>query len=142
MTQRLRTRIGMGDSDSSDEDEKESGMKFRRKSRKVKDIEEAPEYEDKDSTLRGDGVWETDFAANSQAEPGPEKDDGRVTAASPRGRARNPTTLSRENSTKSHVAGTDETSNPLAKRRGSFQMPRVTAAMTSLSTLEQSMPAE
>ncbi|KIY44768.1 DUF21-domain-containing protein [Fistulina hepatica ATCC 64428] len=60
LTHRLRQRVGIGDTDSSsDEDEPKSKETHRR--RKIHDIEEGIEM-DGDTTLKGDGVWEKDFA--------------------------------------------------------------------------------
>ncbi|KAH8827209.1 hypothetical protein DL96DRAFT_1605894 [Flagelloscypha sp. PMI_526] len=128
MTQRLRNRIGMGDSDSSSDEEKDSGRIFRRK-HKVKDIEEGPEDDEKDSTLAGhDSPHEKDIVnGNAQNNPGVRRGRGRTKAGD----------LSRRNSARSQ-----DGSQGAIKRGGSFQLPLPSIAMTSMSNLEQSMPAD
>ncbi|KAJ7729102.1 hypothetical protein DFH07DRAFT_895791 [Mycena maculata] len=135
LTQRLRERVGMGDSDSSDEEEKdkekekekESKQATRRK-KKVKNIEEGIEEDFEGDTLTGDAhtngngyakgnpVYEKDFSAPNR---GRGDGGGRLTESS------------------------RDREDPAPKsRRTSFQLPKAAAGMTSMSTLEQSMPAD
>lgn len=124
LTQRLRERVGMGESDSSDEEDKEKGKKQRerRRKKKVKDIEEGIEEDFEGDTLgdahangHGNGHT-TDFSALPRGRGG-----GGVSGA---GRAKE-VSIERPKS-----------------RRTSFQLPRAAVGMTSMSNLEQSMPAD
>jgi metal transporter CNNM len=129
LTQRLRQRVGMGDSDSSDEDEKEKEKENKqsaaRRKKKERDIEEGIEEGSEGDTLGGENgngngnnhVWERDFVA--------ERGRGGGVAGRKTGRDK------------------EERSDSLPKsRRTSFQLPKAAAGMTSMSMLEQSMPAD
>jgi metal transporter CNNM len=128
LTQRLRERVGMGDSDSSDEEEKESKQNSRKK-KKVKDIEEGIEEEFEGDTLSNDvhvngnehlnHISEKDFVSPSRGRGGAVV--GRATKEGSRDR--------------------DKDGMPKS-RRTSFQLPKAAAGMTSMSMLEQSMPAD
>ncbi|KAJ7084731.1 hypothetical protein C8R43DRAFT_1244992 [Mycena crocata] len=125
LTQRLRERVGMGDSDSSDEEET---TQTTRKKKKARDIEEGIEEDFEGDTLtlgdhanghaNGNPVWEKDF--------------------SPPHRGRGGGVAGRKDSSRDREK---EESLPKS-RRTSFQLPRAAAGMTSMSMLEQSMPAD
>ncbi|KAJ7631622.1 hypothetical protein DFH06DRAFT_1223649 [Mycena polygramma] len=133
LTQRLREHIRLGDSDSSDEEEKEKeGKHSMRRKKKVKDIEEGIETDFEGDTLGGDAhhangnghtVVEQDFASAS-----PHR--GRGGAVGGVGR------------TKESSRDREKEEGVPKSRRTSFQLPRAAAGMTSMSMLEQSMPAD
>lgn len=118
LTQRLRQRVGMGDSDSSDE-EKDTG-------RGMKDLEEATE--DGEATLKEDGTWEKDYAfdkpdkvtsSKRTRKAGKDVEEGIVTEE------------------------TNVTADGKHNKKTSFHLlPKAAASMTSMSMLEQSMPAD
>ncbi|KAF9466711.1 hypothetical protein BDZ94DRAFT_1186817 [Collybia nuda] len=131
LTQRLRERVGMGDSDSSDE-EKES-------SRRSDDGEET--MEDGTSTLKGDALLELD--------PSGEKVNGsksKSADSAKRGGFRS--RMKRKVDGDIEMGTIDERKNDgkitdgKKSRRTSFQLPKAAASMTSMSMLEQSMPAD
>ncbi|KAJ7447234.1 hypothetical protein FB451DRAFT_1290745, partial [Mycena latifolia] len=133
LTQRLRERVGMGDSDSSDEEEKEKEKKQTiRKKKKVKDIEEGIEEDFEGDTL-GDAYGSGN--GHSNGNPVFEKDF----SAPNRGRGGRPTSAGR---TKESSSDRDKEDVPPKSRRTSFQLPKAAAGMTSMSMLEQSMPAD
>ncbi|KAJ7575985.1 hypothetical protein C8J56DRAFT_974264 [Mycena floridula] len=128
LTQRLRQRVGMGDSESSDEDEKVAEKENGRgKKRRVKDIEEG--IEDGDITLGEDNVVS-------------EKDFGFLQVTDSSRKFKRHDLESQPEEFKK-----DEQLRPVGAQatkslRTSFQLPKVAAGMTSLSALEQSMPAD
>ncbi|KAK7063624.1 CNNM transmembrane domain-containing protein [Favolaschia claudopus] len=135
LTQRLRERVGMGDSDSSDEeDEKEKVSKHKgRKKKKVRDIEEGIEEDLEGDTLGSDTI--TNGTGHSNGNHIIEKD-----FSSPnRGRGRAVVQPARKDSSRDRAG--DDPGVPKS-RRTSFQLPKVAAGMTSMSMLEQSMPAD
>ncbi|KAF7347244.1 CNNM transmembrane domain-containing protein [Mycena venus] len=144
LTQRLRERVGMGDSDSSDEEEKESKHNARKK--KVKDIEEGIEEDFEGDTL-GDDVYPNGSGNGHLNENANGTGNNRVVEKdfSP--------TRGRGGGVAGRMAATKEGSRSRDRenlkddgvpksRRTSFQLPRAAAGMTSMSMLEQSMPAD
>ncbi|KAJ7157300.1 hypothetical protein C8R46DRAFT_1355653 [Mycena filopes] len=132
LTQRLRQHVGMGDSDSSDEDEKESKHNTSRK-KKVKDIEEGIEED-----FEGDTLGSVMLTANNGNGNGHANGNSRVIEKdfSPhRGRGGGVGGRTKESSR-------DREDGPPKSRRTSFQLPKAVAGMTSMSMLEQSMPAD
>jgi metal transporter CNNM len=135
LTQRLRERVGMGDSDSSDE-EKDS-------SKKSDDGEDGTE--DGTSTLRGDGLMEKDFATE-QGNGNKIKSNGSAKRGAFRGRGKSGRKASRDvemgpiNEGGPVEAG--KVGDGKKNRMTSFQLPKAAASMTSMSMLEQSMPAD
>ncbi|KAJ6601131.1 hypothetical protein DFH09DRAFT_969690 [Mycena vulgaris] len=141
LTQRLRERVGMGDSDSSDEEEKDTKQNLRKK-KKVKDIEEGIEEDFEGETLGGDahaqgnghghghGHGTENSSGDSSGKTFSEKDFTRGRGGGMAGRA------------KDHSSDRDKEDAPAKSRRTSFQLPKAAAGMTSMSMLEQSMPAD
>ncbi|KAJ7045149.1 hypothetical protein C8F04DRAFT_1067876 [Mycena alexandri] len=128
LTQRLRSHV-MGDSDSSDEDEKESKHDARRNKKKVKDIEEGIEEDVEGDTLGSDNMH-TNGNDHANGNRVIEKD------FSPhRGRGGGVSGRTKESSR-------DREDGAPKSRRTSFQLPKAVAGMTSMSMLEQSMPAD
>ncbi|KAJ7726386.1 hypothetical protein B0H16DRAFT_1677398 [Mycena metata] len=128
LTQRLRSHV-MGDSDSSDEDEKESKQNARRNKKKVKDIEEGIEEDLEGDTLSSD-MHTTNGTEHANGNRVIEKD------FSPhRGRGGGVSGRMKESSR-------DREDGAPKSRRTSFQLPKAVAGMTSMSMLEQSMPAD
>jgi metal transporter CNNM len=115
LTQRLRQRVGMGDSDSSDE-EKDT-------KRSKKDLEEATE--DGEATLREDGTLEKDFASEKPNKAKSSKRGRKVGTDVEKGEETN--------------VNMDEKQG---KKTGFHLLPKAAASMTSMSMLEQSMPAD
>lgn len=123
----------MGDSDSSDE-EKDS-------SKKSDDGDEATE--DGTSTLRDDGLLEKDFATE-QTNGNKRKPDGGVKRGGFRGRIKTGRKAGRDIEMGQIEEGEafEAEKIPDGKKRTSFQLPKAAASMTSMSMLEQSMPAD
>ncbi|TRM64004.1 hypothetical protein BD626DRAFT_568607 [Schizophyllum amplum] len=151
LTQRLRERVGMGDSESSDEEDKPRDDKghprFRR--HKIRDIEEG--VEDTDATLRGDSAQERAKALHDHddhvfADGDAQKPERKTSVTRARGRSTRPRTAGDGTNIQMTSRESSDTNDPVKggskSRRGSFQLPRVAAGMTSLSALEQSMPAD
>ncbi|KAJ6520542.1 hypothetical protein C8R45DRAFT_955523 [Mycena sanguinolenta] len=131
LTQRLRERVGMGDSDSSDEEEKEKEKTSKhntRKKKKVKDIEEGIEEDFEGDTLGDDAYPNGNGYANGNR---PLERESSLTT-----RGRGGAIVGR--TTKESSRDRDKDGTPKS-RRTSFQLP---AGMTSMSMLEQSMPAD
>lgn len=135
LTQRLRERVGMGDSDSSDE-EKDS-------SKKSDDGDETTE--DGTSTLRDDGLLEKDFATE-RTNGNKTKPDGGVKRGGFRGRIKTGRKAGRDiemgQIDEGKAVGPEKIAEGKKSRRTSFQLPKAAASMTSMSMLEQSMPAD
>lgn len=117
LTQRLMERVGMGDSS----DEEDAGD--AREKDKDRDSVKVKEDSDGEATLKGNGVWEKDFAST-----------GTNRAQRGRGRKRLPGDLEMGSirSASGDGVGQDD-----GRRRPSFQLP-----VPSMSMLEQSMPAD
>jgi metal transporter CNNM len=108
----------MGDSDSSDE-EKDAG-------RGMKDLEEATE--DGEATLREVGTWEKDYALEKPSKSTSSK------------RGRNPGKYVEKGVVNDE---TDINADGKQGKKTSFHLlPKAAASMTSMSMLEQSMPAD
>ena len=107
----------MGDSDSSDE-EKDSR-------RGMKDLEEATE--DGEVTLREVGTWEKDYAFEKP---------GKTTSAKRRKAGKD---VEKSVTTDEMDVNTDVKQS---KKSGFHLLPKAAASMTSMSMLEQSMPAD
>ncbi|KII90342.1 hypothetical protein PLICRDRAFT_38844 [Plicaturopsis crispa FD-325 SS-3] len=115
LTQRIKSRVGMGD--SSDEDEDDKGKK---------ETKHDDGWADGDATIRGDGVMEKDFAAEGN---GHAHTNGRPG----RGRSKRRTTGRQTDLEMGIIDKEEETAKP----RSSFvQLPKAGPA------LEQSMPAD
>ena len=113
LTHRLRERVGMGDSDSSDEE----------KDARAKDLEEGTE--DGEATLREDGTWEKDYAIQQSTK-----------ARAPKQRRKSGKDV------KMDVLVEEKNVNEEGKKKTTFQLPKAATSMTSMSLLEQSMPAD
>ncbi|KAF7302424.1 CNNM transmembrane domain-containing protein [Mycena chlorophos] len=120
LAQRLRERVGMGDTDSSsssDEDEKKQSKEANRRKKKTKhksrDLEE--------------GISE--------------ETEGDETLASVDERAQKEV-FARRGRKQVKDFGAEEALSKNQSRRTSFQLPKAAAGMASISTLEQSMPAD
>ena len=118
LTQRLRQRVGMGDSDSSDE---ERGAR-----RGLKDLEETTE--DGETTLRGDGAWEQEYSSEKPRKAKSCKRGGKVGKSLETGVATN--------------GRSDEAHGREGRKTNFHLLPKAAASMTSMSMLEQSMPAD
>ncbi|KAF9072391.1 hypothetical protein BDP27DRAFT_1320381 [Rhodocollybia butyracea] len=126
LTRRLRERV-LGDSDSSDEEKEPSNEEKITRRRKIKDIEEGSE--DGEATLkseRPDG-FSSRTISRSNASIGPDITD--ITAA-------DFTAIDKE------LVVTPGNGTRPKSRRTSFQLSRAAVGMTSISNLEQSMPAD
>ncbi|KAJ6541667.1 hypothetical protein B0H19DRAFT_1174110 [Mycena capillaripes] len=142
LTQRLRERVGMGDSDSSDEEEKEKekDSKHHARRKKVKDIEEGIEEEFEGDTLGGDAHANANVNGHGNLNGNPvfEQDF----AAPNRGRGGGPGAAGPGRTKEGSRDREKDLDGAPKSRRTSFQLPRVAAGMTSMSMLEQSMPAD
>lgn len=130
----------MGDSDSSDSDTEGSGdgkegKKHTKKNTAVNGKHEEADAPDWDATLKGEDVWEKSMAANGNG-------NGLVNRTkSNRGRSKRvgPKIADIESGLVEDVKDKDGKGEPISKsRRASFQLPMP----MSISTLEQSMPAD
>lgn len=144
LTQRLRDRVGMGESDSSDEDDKTSSKKKgRQRRRRVGDIEEEDgeatleeggDVKDKESARQHAHRWSHRGKSRKEGRRKIQNDDNELaqsngsSSSSPEGEIDEAVQLPPREGTKS--------------RRASFQLARAAAEMTSMSMLEQSMPAD
>ncbi|KAL1745106.1 hypothetical protein HDZ31DRAFT_82171 [Schizophyllum fasciatum] len=152
LTQRLRERVGMGDSDSSSSDEEDAKPprrdekgRLRFHKHKIRDIEEGVEDTTETPTSVGDASPVHDKEEFGDAEES-QKGDGRRPSMGlrARGRSTKPRYLDEALQMSPREASdmADAGKAGSKSRRGSFQLPRAAAGMTSLSTLEQSMPAD
>ncbi|RDB21713.1 hypothetical protein Hypma_011126 [Hypsizygus marmoreus] len=126
LTQRLRERVGMGDSDSSDEEKEVSDDKGSPVS---KDSEEA--------TLPGDAVLEKYHAQGNRNRATPP----RLSKKGFRGSGRGSRSASGRDIEMGVIIDEDGEQVEMKKKTG-FQLPKAAASMTSMSMLEQSMPAD
>ncbi|TFK35823.1 hypothetical protein BDQ12DRAFT_687625 [Crucibulum laeve] len=135
LAQRFRERVGMGDTDSdssdtdkeSTDDEKGSRKKRlgRRRTKKHRDVEEGTEDAE---TLKGDhGSWDADVLNKDCSD----------TIHSPSAK-----TSKKGNLKKVDYAMDVMSDEGRKSKRTSFQLPRAPSGMTSMSMLEQNMPAD
>ncbi|KAI4525546.1 DUF21-domain-containing protein [Schizophyllum commune Loenen D] len=158
LTQRLRERVGMADSDSSSSEEEDGKpphrdergrLRFHR--HKIRDIEEGVEDTGGSPTPEGtkhDGDTKATDETRKHKHHDGEKDHEERRPSSghrARGRSTKPRNLDGVNLQMTPRDSSDTVDAAKAgskSRRGSFQLPRAAAGMASLSTLEQSMPAD
>ncbi|KAJ7508438.1 hypothetical protein B0H11DRAFT_2152963 [Mycena galericulata] len=133
LTQRLRERVGMGDSDSSDEEEKEKESKqaATRRRKKVKDIEEGIEED-----FEGDALGEDAYTNGNGHANGNHVRENSFSPNRGRGGGGPASRFKESSRDREKEDGTPKS------RRTSFQLPKVATGMASMSTLEQSMPAD
>ncbi|KAJ7511808.1 hypothetical protein B0H11DRAFT_1844761 [Mycena galericulata] len=135
LTQRLRERVGMGDSDSSDEEEKEKEKESKqaatRRRKKVKDIEEGIEED-----FEGDALGEDAHTNGNGDANGNHVRENSFSPNRGRGGGGSAARLKESSRDREKEDGTPKS------RRTSFQLPKVATGMGSMSTLEQSMPAD
>lgn len=153
LTQRLKDRVGISDSSSSDSDSEEEEERPRRKSwRRKRSTDsngsgshgEGVEGNDNDATLKGDGVWEKDFAngnGGNGSSPEREKFSFKKRGRSKRGKVEDLEMGRMEGSSESPAAENGGPSEPTigqkAKRASFVHLPKQEASMPADAVLNK-----
>lgn len=152
LTQRLKDRVGISDSSSSDSDSEEEEQPRRKSWRRKKSNDsndgtgspgENAEGDENDATLKGDGVWEKDFAngnGGNGSSPERERFSFKKRGRSKRGKVEDVEMGRMEGSSESPAAasGPSETINGQKVKRGSFvQLPKAEASMPADAVLNK-----